>query len=77
MKMAECRTDIRKLWLEQGFWPMLFSIVLLVIMILWRPSINNQRFVGCTGSCFLDGVGLPEYWAVFYSKNTCWLFYLV
>ncbi|KAF6036097.1 TMEM87A [Bugula neritina] len=44
MKMVECRTDIRELWLEQGFWPMLFSIVLLVIMILWRPSINNQRY---------------------------------
>lgn len=43
LRFVDCRADIRELWLENGFSPMLFCIVLLVIMILWRPSINNQR----------------------------------
>ena len=44
LKLTDCKNDIREIWLENGFWPMLFCIVLLVIMILWRPSINNQRY---------------------------------
>ncbi|KAF3847167.1 hypothetical protein F7725_020195 [Dissostichus mawsoni] len=32
------------LWIEDAFWPFLFSIILLVIMFLWRPSANNQRY---------------------------------
>ncbi|XP_010789614.1 transmembrane protein 87A-like, partial [Notothenia coriiceps] len=36
--------DWRELWIEDAFWPFLFSIILLVIMFLWRPSANNQRY---------------------------------
>uniref|UniRef100_A0A672YB93 Uncharacterized protein n=1 Tax=Sphaeramia orbicularis TaxID=375764 RepID=A0A672YB93_9TELE len=31
-------------WIESAFWGFLFSIILLVIMFLWRPSANNQRY---------------------------------
>lgn len=33
-----------ELWVDDAFWRFLFSIVLLVIMFLWRPSANNQRY---------------------------------
>lgn len=36
--------DWRELWIDDAFWGFLFSIILLVIMFLWRPSANNQRF---------------------------------
>jgi hypothetical protein len=29
---------------DQAFWHVLFSVILLFIMILWRPTINNQRY---------------------------------
>ena len=45
VRFSDCIEDIKELWLSDGFWPMLFSIMLFVIMILWRPSINNQRLV--------------------------------
>jgi hypothetical protein len=32
------------LWLDEAFWKLLFSLLLLVIMILWRPTNNNQRY---------------------------------
>lgn len=32
-----------ELWVDDAFWRFLFSIILLVIMFLWRPSANNQR----------------------------------
>ena len=32
------------MWLDDAFWHVLFSIILLVIMILWRPTRNNQRY---------------------------------
>lgn len=32
------------MWLDEAFWHFLFSIVLLVIMVLWRPTANNQRY---------------------------------
>ena len=28
----------------QAFWHLLFSVILCVIMVLWRPSKNNQRY---------------------------------
>lgn len=31
-------------WLEIAIWHILFSVLLLVIMILWRPTNNNQRY---------------------------------
>ena len=37
-------TDWRDLWVDEAFWHLLFSILLLCIMILWTPSKNNQRY---------------------------------
>ena len=42
-KVVECLTDWRDLWVDEAFWHLLFSVVLLVIMVLWRPSQNHQR----------------------------------
>ena len=36
--------DWRDLWIDEAFWHLLFSTILLVIMILWTPSKNNQRY---------------------------------
>ncbi len=36
--------DWRDLWIDEAFWHFLFSIILCVIMFLWRPSQNNQRY---------------------------------
>lgn len=36
--------DWKELWVDEGFWHVLFSLLLLVIMILWRPTNNNQRY---------------------------------
>ncbi|RXM35713.1 hypothetical protein EOD39_3924 [Acipenser ruthenus] len=43
-KFSKCQSDWRELWIDDAFWRFLFSIVLLVIMFLWRPSINSQRY---------------------------------
>lgn len=43
-RMSKCRSDWRELWIDDAFWRFLFSIILLVIMFLWRPSANNQRY---------------------------------
>ncbi|XP_068507429.1 transmembrane protein 87A-like isoform X2 [Syngnathus scovelli] len=43
-KMAKCVSDWRELWIDDAFWRFLFSAILLVIMFLWRPSANNQRY---------------------------------
>lgn len=40
-----CLEDWIELWVEDAFWRFLFSVILLVIMFLWRPSANNQRRV--------------------------------
>uniref|UniRef100_A0A3Q3VZ00 GOST seven transmembrane domain-containing protein n=1 Tax=Mola mola TaxID=94237 RepID=A0A3Q3VZ00_MOLML len=37
------RLDWVELWVEDAFWRFLFSVILFVIMFLWRPSVNNQR----------------------------------
>lgn len=39
-----CETAWREKWVDVAFWHVLFSIILLVIMILWRPNVNNQRY---------------------------------
>lgn len=36
--------DWSELWVDAAFWHILFSMILLVIMILWRPTNNNQRY---------------------------------
>ncbi|CAG02102.1 unnamed protein product [Tetraodon nigroviridis] len=43
-KVSKCLSDWRELWIDDAFWGFLFSIILLVIMFLWRPSANNQRY---------------------------------
>ncbi|XP_060083799.1 transmembrane protein 87A-like [Ylistrum balloti] len=43
-KLKICITDWRELWVDEAFWHLLFSVMLLVIMVLWRPSVNNQRY---------------------------------
>ncbi|XP_036429518.1 transmembrane protein 87A isoform X1 [Colossoma macropomum] len=42
--LAGCQADWMELWVDDAFWRFLFSIILLVIMFLWRPSANNQRY---------------------------------
>lgn len=39
-----CLKDWTELWVDTAFWHVLFSIILAVIMILWRPTNNNQRY---------------------------------
>ncbi|XP_069764198.1 transmembrane protein 87A isoform X2 [Narcine bancroftii] len=43
-RLATCQSDWRELWIEDAFWRFLFSMLLFVIMFLWRPSTNNQRY---------------------------------
>lgn len=43
-KMVDCQTGWRDLWVDDAFWRLLFSTILLVIMVLLRPSANSQRF---------------------------------
>lgn len=43
-RMAKCQSDWMELWVDDAFWSFLFSLILLVIMFLWRPSANNQRY---------------------------------
>ncbi|XP_007543302.1 PREDICTED: transmembrane protein 87A-like isoform X1 [Poecilia mexicana] len=42
--MSRCRSDWREVWIQDAFWRFLFSVILLVIMFLWRPSANNQMY---------------------------------
>jgi len=39
-----CIADWSELWLENAMWHILFSVILFVIMVLWRPNANNQRY---------------------------------
>ncbi|KAM5319972.1 transmembrane protein 87B isoform 2-T2 [Glossophaga mutica] len=43
-KFAKCRSDWMESWVDGAFWSFLFSLILIVIMFLWRPSANNQRY---------------------------------
>uniref|UniRef100_UPI00358E77CD transmembrane protein 87A-like isoform X2 n=1 Tax=Myxine glutinosa TaxID=7769 RepID=UPI00358E77CD len=43
-RFAKCQSDWQEIWLEEAFWRLLFSVILVVIMVLWRPSVNNQRY---------------------------------
>uniref|UniRef100_A0A1I8HQ42 Transmembrane protein 87A n=1 Tax=Macrostomum lignano TaxID=282301 RepID=A0A1I8HQ42_9PLAT len=43
-KFALCIAAWRELWIDDAFWHLLFSVILFVIIILWRPSQNNQRY---------------------------------
>uniref|UniRef100_A0A3B4GLQ5 Transmembrane protein 87B n=1 Tax=Pundamilia nyererei TaxID=303518 RepID=A0A3B4GLQ5_9CICH len=48
LRLVECQSDWIELWVEDAFWRFLFSVILLVIMFLWRPSANNQRRLRAT-----------------------------
>ena len=39
-----CSENFASDWFETACWPLVFSIILLVIMVLWRPSKNNKRY---------------------------------
>lgn len=43
-RLAACLTIWKDLWLDDAYWHILFSSVLMVIMILWRPTKNNVRY---------------------------------
>ena len=36
--------DWQEVWLKDCFWHFLFCFILVVIMIIWRPSANSNRF---------------------------------
>ncbi|WAR19357.1 TM87B-like protein, partial [Mya arenaria] len=42
VKMKNC-IKFNELWVDEAFWHLLFSVILGIIMFLWRPSSNNQR----------------------------------
>ena len=39
-----CITDWKEIWIDDAFWHFLFALILLAIMVLWRPTANNQRY---------------------------------
>ncbi|VDM59590.1 unnamed protein product [Angiostrongylus costaricensis] len=39
-----CLKNWKELWVDTAFWHVLFCFILVVIVILWRPSVNNQRY---------------------------------
>ncbi|KAG5890066.1 hypothetical protein JTB14_003631 [Gonioctena quinquepunctata] len=41
---VNCLKVWKDLWIDEAYWHILFSMLLLVIMILWRPTNNNQRY---------------------------------
>jgi hypothetical protein len=41
-KVTEC--SWKNLWVDSAFWHVLFSILLSVIVFLWRPNQNNQKY---------------------------------
>ncbi|CAG2218624.1 Transmembrane protein 87B,Transmembrane protein 87A [Mytilus edulis] len=43
-KLKKCITDWEEIWIDDAFWHLLFSVILLVMMFLWRPSANSQRY---------------------------------
>lgn len=43
-RISACIVEWQYLWFEQAYWHILFSSVLLIIMILFRPTNNNQRY---------------------------------
>lgn len=43
-RLVSCLVIWKDMWLDDAYWHILFSALLLVIMILWRPTVNNQRY---------------------------------
>ncbi|MCP9259495.1 Transmembrane protein 87B [Dirofilaria immitis] len=42
--MQQCLVDWKEYWVDTAFWHIQFCCILVVIMVLWRPSRNNQRY---------------------------------
>ncbi|CAB0001063.1 unnamed protein product [Nesidiocoris tenuis] len=42
--LSDCFEDWRELWMDEAYWRLLFTIILIVIMVLWRPTNNNQKY---------------------------------
>ncbi|XP_072171260.1 transmembrane protein 87A-like [Diadema setosum] len=43
-RMNSCVHKWNELWLDDAYWHILFCVILFVIMILLRPTANNQRY---------------------------------
>jgi hypothetical protein len=43
-KFVSCLLDWKEIWMDTAFWQMLFSTILLVIIILFRPSNNAVKY---------------------------------
>jgi hypothetical protein len=39
-----CSNNWKQSWVDDAFWHVLFSVLLVVIIVLWRPTNNNQRY---------------------------------
>ncbi|CAH1263639.1 TMEM87A [Branchiostoma lanceolatum] len=44
IRFTQCLSDWSELWVDEAYWHLLFSVILMVIMALWRPTANNQRY---------------------------------
>ncbi|KAL3078381.1 hypothetical protein niasHS_012042 [Heterodera schachtii] len=42
--LQKCMRDWKEIWVDTAFWHLFFCSILIVIMFLWRPSQNNQRY---------------------------------
>ncbi|CAD5213967.1 unnamed protein product [Bursaphelenchus okinawaensis] len=42
--VQHCMEDWKELWVDTAFWHVFFCVILVMIMVLWRPSQNNQRY---------------------------------
>lgn len=43
-KFVKCLLDWKELWMDEAFWQMLFSTILLVTIVLFRPSNNAVKY---------------------------------
>ncbi|CAH2232690.1 jg5315 [Pararge aegeria aegeria] len=43
-RIMYCITEWKDVWVDEAYWHILFAGVLGVIMVLWRPTNNNQRY---------------------------------
>jgi hypothetical protein len=41
---TRCLKDWKELWVDTAFWHLLFCVILMVILVLFRPTQNNQRY---------------------------------
>ncbi|XP_028156930.1 transmembrane protein 87A isoform X6 [Ostrinia furnacalis] len=43
-RVLDCIREWKEVWMDEAYWHILFASVLTVIMVLWRPTNNNQRY---------------------------------